>query len=187
MQNQREYPVVTRRGLLVAGLGAISAAALVGPSASSATRAVSVGILRFQPFAGLTPMEPQGSVGREWQWVGLRGDPASPVAAVAARGDLPTGSAQEALSLVLAAAAAGSLPRLRTGTGFSRTVAGARDALRLPFSFTSARGADLHGVLMTAAAAKGETSAVVVALGQSSLGAADIDAVLDSAVLVARA
>ncbi|GAA1825228.1 hypothetical protein ACFFOM_12010 [Microlunatus capsulatus] len=165
----------TRRSALALGL---SAAALLVAPARAATTEVRLGALAFAVPAGLLPVDDPG-LGSGWQWRGA-GPGRSPV--VLARAELAAISPEEVLALVLAGAGAGLLPGLRLGPRRRRTTPGAApgDAqLRAELGWRSAAGRPARGTLL-AATRVGGPAALVAVLGDATLTAGTVDAVLDS-------
>jgi len=165
-------------------LGAGSVALLLGRTPAEGVP-VTVGQLSFTVPDTVRPVPPAAelALGLGWQWRG-RGEPpsadhrAAPV--VLARADLASIDPQEIVGLLLANAAAGSLPGLELGTRRVRSMPGGGDQTRIDLAYTAARSLPFHGTMLIATRPE-PPAAVLVVVGSDALTAGTIDGVLDSA------
>lgn len=172
----------TRRSLLV--LGAASAGLLLTRT-PAAGAPITVGELSFTVLDTIRPVPAVDAtaLGRGWQWRG-RGEPpttddrAAPV--VLARADLASTDPPEIVSLLLANAAAGSLPGLELGARRVRSMPGGGDQTRIDLAYVAARSLPFHGTLLIATRPE-PPAAVLVVVGSDALTAGTIDGILDSA------
>jgi hypothetical protein len=146
---------------------------------------VAVGELSFTVPDTVRPVPAPGgtALGWGWQWRG-RGEPATgddrtaPV--VLARVDLASIDPQEIVGLLLANAAAGSLPGLELGARRVRSMPGGGDQTRIDLAYAVARSLRFHGTLLVATRPE-PPAGVLVMVGSDALTAGTIDGVLDSA------
>jgi hypothetical protein len=172
-------PVLTRRTLL-----AVALVGVLGARQDTAAAAqVRAGALVFDVPPGVLQTE-ASPWGRQWQYSGVAGDPLRPSIAVAARGDLALASAREGLALVLAAPAAGALPRFRLTDVVERRVDGAATAVSGTVRYVASNGARLTGALLSAAAADDGAGGVLLVVGDEALTAAVTRTFLASVRLV---
>ncbi len=169
----------TRRSVLA--LGAASAGLLLARTPAAGVP-ITVGELSFTVPDTVRPMG--GTVlGLGWQWRGRGESPtgddrAAPV--VLARADIASIDPQEIVGLLLANAAAGSLPGLELGARRVRSMPGGGDQTRIDLAYAVARSLPFHGTLLIATRPE-PPAAVLVVLGSEALTAGTIDGVLDSA------
>jgi hypothetical protein len=172
----------TRRSVLA--LGVASAGLLLARTPAQGAP-VTVGDLSFTVPETVRPVPAAGpdAFGVGWQWRG-RGEPptadgrAAPV--VLARADLASIDPQEILGLLLANAAAGSLPGLELGDRRVRSMPGGGDQTRVDLAYAVARAVPFHGTMLIATREE-PPAAVLVVVGSDALTAGTIDGVLDSA------
>jgi hypothetical protein len=169
----------TRRSLLgMAGLATLTVA--VRPwSATAAT--ITVGGLIFDVPADVIPGgTSEVALGRGWQWTGRTSGATTPAAmAVLARADLAATDADEVLGLVLATSVTGRLPALVLDVARTRPMPGGGGQTRVDLAYGADATARCHGSLLIAIRPR-EPAALVAVLGNNSLSAGRIDAVLDS-------
>ena len=165
-------------------LGAGSAALLLTRTPAEGVP-VAVGELSFTVPDTVRPVPPavRSVLGVGWQWRGRGESPdadgrAAPV--VLARADLASIDPQEILSLLLASAAAGSLPGLELGARRVRSMPGGGDQTRIDLAYAVARSLPFHGTMLIATRPE-PPAAVLVMVGSNALTAGTIDGVLDSA------
>ena len=172
----------SRRSLLA--LGAASAGLLLARTPAQSAP-ITVGDLSFAVPDTVRPVSAAGmdAFGLGWEWRG-RGEPpsadgrAAPV--VLARADLASTDPQEILALLLANAAAGSLPGLELGDRRVRSMPGGGDQTRIDLAYAVARALPFHGTMLIATREQ-PPAAVLVMIGSDALTAGTIDGVLDSA------
>ena len=165
-------------------LGAASAGLLLARTRAYGVT-VTVGGLSFMvpETVRYVPAGDSAALGLGWQWRG-RGEPpnsdgrAAPV--VLARADLASTDPQEIVGLLLANAAAGSLPGLRLGTRRVRSMAGGGEQTRIDLAYAVARSLPFHGTMLIATRSE-PPAAVLVVVGSDALTAGTVDGVLDSA------
>jgi hypothetical protein len=171
-----------RRSLLAVGAASVGLL-LAGTPARGMP--ITVGELSFTVPETVRPVSAAGldAFGRGWQWRGRGALPgvdgrAAPV--VLARADIASIDPQEILGLLLATAAAGSLPGLELGNRRVRSMPGGGDQTRIDLGYAVARALPFHGTILIATRAE-PPAAVLVVVGSEALTAGTIDGILDSA------
>ena len=172
----------TRRSLLAVG---VASTGLLLARTPAHGVPITVGELSFTVPDTVRPVPAAGldAFGRGWQWRGRGAPPsadgrAAPV--VLARADIASTDPQEILGLLLANAAAGSLPGLEVGDRRVRSMPGGGDQTRIDLAYAVARSVPFHGTMLIATREE-PPAAVLVVVGSEALTAGTIDGVLDSA------
>ncbi len=107
--------------------------------------------------------------------------PSSPPSAVLlARADLPSVEPEEVIALLLAGSATGRLPQLEWGARRDRAMPGGGDQTRIDVRYSVSRRLTYHGAILVATRPQ-PPAGVLVVLGDDTLTAGTVDALLDSA------
>jgi hypothetical protein len=174
----------SRRSTLALGVGILGLTLAPRPAQGVP---VTVNGLAFTAPQSVQPVAPDAALGRGWQWQGQqRGTGSAPATVVLARADLASTDAEEVLGLLLASAATGVLPELALSGDRTRDMPGggqqSRVNLRYLYSPGTARlpGPALHGTLLIAVRDRAPAGVLAV-LGDDTLAASTIEAVLESA------
>ena len=169
-----------RRTVLVLGLSALTVG-VTGTQAPAAGTPVRVGDLTFEVPSEVQPAPSVPGVSESWTWQGMSAATVTgPGMIVLARADVDSTDAEEVLGLLMAGVAIGQLPGLLTEAGRTRTVgAGQGDQVRTELSYQVSRRVRYRGSLLVATRRQPPAAALVV-LGDDTLTAGTVDAVLDS-------
>lgn len=172
----------TRRGFLALSAGTAAGVLLAGSAETAQAATVTVGGLQFEVPEQVQPTAAALEVGGStWQWRGVRGTPTGPggFLVVLARADVASTDGGEVVGLLLADGLAGHLPGLVVEGRRSRSMPGGGEQLRLDLGYGTGT-ARRRGTLLVATRDRGP-AAVLAVLGDDSLTAGDMAAVLDSA------
>lgn len=171
----------TRRSALVLGLSAVGLCLAVDPAPAD-VRPVSLGDLTFDVPTDVRPAAQLPGITRPWAWQGTASvsPGAPPSTIVLARADLASTDAEEVLGLLLAGTVGGQLPGLVTQPRRTRALVGGRgEQLRVDLSYAAASDLTYRGTVLIATR-PARPAAVLVVLGDDSLTAGAVSAVLDS-------
>ena len=167
----------SRRSALTLGLTAL--VVLTCPPGAEAAD-VTVGDLTFVVPGTVASASVPTVYGDGWQWAGGSGPGPLPGVLVLARSDLDSADAAETLGLLLAGSAGGLLPRVAIQPLPERTMPGGGQQTRVDVSYAVGVDRSYHGTLLIAVR-NGRPTALLAVLGDDTLTAGAIDAVLSSA------
>lgn len=167
-QQRTSLRVWSRRAVLAVGL-----AALV-PGRASAATGVRVGDLSMIIPPSVSQVD-DPELGAGWQWQGVAGRPEQPSMIILARADLPSIDAREVLAALLSTGIAGGVPVAHTPPE-PRSMPGGKQVRTV---LTLAGRRPYRGAMLITTRDEPPAGAVVV-LGDDSLTAQSIDAVLES-------
>lgn len=171
----------TRRSALVLGLSAVGLCLAVDP-APAVVLPVSLGDLTFDVPTDVRPAAQVPGITRPWPWQGTAPvDPGAPPSMIVlARADLASTDAEEILGLLLAGTVGGQLPGLLTQPRRIRALGGGRgEQVRVDLSYAAGSEQTYRGTVLIATR-PAPPAAVLVVLGNDSLTAGTVSAVLDS-------
>lgn len=171
----------TRRSALALGLTAV-AVGLTARPAPAESAPVTLGDFRFDVPTGVRPTAQIPGLTRPWPWQGASAARAEgpPATLVLARADLDSTDAEEVLGLLLAGAGGGQLPGLVTQPRRTRDLGDGRgEQLRIDLSYQVTRLLRYRGTLLITTRPR-PPAAVLVVLGDDTLTAGTVSAVLDS-------